>query len=160
MTNPLDEHMRAIDQTIYYLYATRFLSIEYSVESDELNASDASFGDNTETRHSHQGYIMARTEARWYGKPPSRIPYRHPQQRQSFKESTKSRKKRKPWKATPRAGSTPLHQGTGLTPLHQGQQTNRHEFTASKYSEHVAPSSVSQGVLQAETPSHGGDASG
>ena len=60
MTNPSDEHMRAVDQTIRYLYATWFLAIEYAAENDDILfiASDASFADDTETRHSSQGYIM------------------------------------------------------------------------------------------------------
>ena len=60
MTNPSDEHIRAIDQTIRYLYATWFLAIKYSAESDDILfiASGASFAGDTETRHSSQGYIM------------------------------------------------------------------------------------------------------
>ena len=54
MTNPLDEHIRAIDQTILYLYATRFLAIEYSAESDDILfiTNDTLFTDDIETRYS------------------------------------------------------------------------------------------------------------
>jgi len=46
--------MKAIDQTILYLYATWFLAIEFSAESDDILfiASDALFTDDTDTRHS------------------------------------------------------------------------------------------------------------
>ena len=51
--------MKAVDQTIRYLYATRFLAIEYSASDDILFiASDALFTDNPESRHSSQGYLM------------------------------------------------------------------------------------------------------
>ena len=54
ITNPLDEHIKAINQVILYLYATRFLAIEFSAESDNILfiASNTLFIDNTKTRHS------------------------------------------------------------------------------------------------------------
>lgn len=60
LTNPSPRHVEAVDQTIRYLYATRFLSIEYSAESGEILivASDASFADDIEDRKSSQGYIV------------------------------------------------------------------------------------------------------
>ena len=60
ITNPSDKHIKAINQTILYLYATRFLTIEFSAKSDDILfiASDTSFTDDTDTRHSSQGYII------------------------------------------------------------------------------------------------------
>jgi hypothetical protein len=60
LTNPSPRHGDAADQVIRYLYATRFLSIEYSAESAEILvvASDASFADDAEDRKSSQGYVV------------------------------------------------------------------------------------------------------
>ena len=61
LRNPSREHHAAADQAILYLYATRFLAIEYGgPSSDEalVIASDASFADDEESRRSSQGYIM------------------------------------------------------------------------------------------------------
>ena len=60
LTNPAPEHHKAADQAILYLYATRFLAIEYNGRYDEalVIASDASFADDEETRRSSQGYVM------------------------------------------------------------------------------------------------------
>jgi hypothetical protein len=60
LTNPSPEHHSAADQTIRYLYGTRFLSIEYNGEHKDalVIASDASFADDEETRRSSQGYVM------------------------------------------------------------------------------------------------------
>ena len=61
LQNPAPEHHAAADQVILYLYATRFLAIEYNgFFTDVLViASDASFADDPETRHSSQGYVMS-----------------------------------------------------------------------------------------------------
>jgi hypothetical protein len=74
--NPGEEHHKAVDRVIRYLYRTRTLAICYrsgvgiSTEQDteghfqrhsfqELRvASDASFADNTEDRKSSQGYVI------------------------------------------------------------------------------------------------------
>ncbi|KJZ69312.1 hypothetical protein HIM_11290 [Hirsutella minnesotensis 3608] len=61
LTNPSLEHLEAANQCIRYLYSTRFLAIEYdgAHEGEVLViASDASFGDDIETRRSSQGYVM------------------------------------------------------------------------------------------------------
>jgi len=61
LQNPSPEHHAAADQVILYLYATRFLAIEYNgAFTDALViASDASFADDPETRHSSQGYVIS-----------------------------------------------------------------------------------------------------
>ena len=61
LTNPSKEHHDAADQTILYLYSTRFLAIEYGGTYNEalVIASDASFADDEETRRSSQGYIIS-----------------------------------------------------------------------------------------------------
>ena len=60
LTNPSPRHHEAADQAIRYLYATRFLSIEYSAQDDDILviASDASFADDIEDRKSSQGYVI------------------------------------------------------------------------------------------------------
>jgi hypothetical protein len=49
LTNPLEKHLEVVDQAIVYLYATRYLAIEYSGMTDPnktfICASDASFTD-------------------------------------------------------------------------------------------------------------------
>ena len=61
LQNPSPEHHAAADQVILYLYATRFLAIEYNGTFTDVLviASDASFADDPDTRHSSQGYIMS-----------------------------------------------------------------------------------------------------
>lgn len=60
--NPSEEHHRAADRMIQFLYHTRSRAICYSDSRDGARAfvcaSDASFADNTEDRKSSQGYIM------------------------------------------------------------------------------------------------------
>jgi hypothetical protein len=63
--NPSEEHQRAAERVIQYLYNTKSWSICYgNTESEEkgarafICASDASFADNTEDRKSSQGYMM------------------------------------------------------------------------------------------------------
>ena len=60
LLNPSQEHQKAIDQVIRYLYCTRYLALSYG--GDELRlilASDASFADDPDTRFSSQGYIIS-----------------------------------------------------------------------------------------------------
>ena len=55
LTNPGPEYIDVVDQTIRYLFGTRFLSIQYSGEHQEVNLMivlDASFVDDVETRRS------------------------------------------------------------------------------------------------------------
>ena len=62
--NPSDEHQRAADRVIQFLYNTRSRAIGYGGDSGEegarafVCASDASFADNSVDRKSSQGYIM------------------------------------------------------------------------------------------------------
>ena len=62
MQNPSPAHMAAVDQTIQYLWNTRFLAIQFDGHIDEAKqfilASDASFADNMPDRKSTQGFIM------------------------------------------------------------------------------------------------------
>jgi hypothetical protein len=61
LQNPAPEHLLAVDWTIRYLFATRFLSITYSADSNAepiVIASDASFADDVETRRSSHGYTI------------------------------------------------------------------------------------------------------
>lgn len=61
MQNPSPKHITLAERLISYLYSTRYLSIQYSdlPTSPELEiASDASFADETYTRHSSQGYFL------------------------------------------------------------------------------------------------------
>ncbi|RYC54144.1 hypothetical protein CHU98_g12064 [Xylaria longipes] len=55
--------MKAADQVIRYLYATRFLGITYGKWDEAaqalLIAGDASFADDPETRRSSHGYIVS-----------------------------------------------------------------------------------------------------
>lgn len=61
LQNPAPEHHAAADQVILYLYVTRFLAIEYNGVFTDIFviASDASFADDPDTRHSSQGYVMS-----------------------------------------------------------------------------------------------------
>jgi hypothetical protein len=61
--NPSEEHQRAADRVIQFLYHTRSMSICYGGDQGErarsfVCASDASFADNIADRKSSQGYIM------------------------------------------------------------------------------------------------------
>ena len=61
--NPSEEHQRAADRVIQFLYHTRSMSICYGGDQGDgarsfVCASDASFADNTADRKSSQGYIM------------------------------------------------------------------------------------------------------
>ncbi|KAL6360878.1 hypothetical protein LRP88_06586 [Fusarium phalaenopsidis] len=62
LTNPSDEHQKAADQAIRYLYITRHCSIRYG-QSSEIGimviASDASFADDPDTRRSSQGHLVS-----------------------------------------------------------------------------------------------------
>jgi hypothetical protein len=61
LTNPSEAHMAGADQTIQYLYATRYWAIEYNGSKRDdclVIASDASFADDPEDRKSSQGYII------------------------------------------------------------------------------------------------------
>ena len=62
LTNPSEDHFAAVNWTLRYLFGTRFLGIMYSGELSDTNlmiASDASFADDMETRHSSYGYTMS-----------------------------------------------------------------------------------------------------
>jgi hypothetical protein len=62
LMNPSKEHMAAANRVIKYLYGTRFLGIQYSGEhtgTQLLITSDASFGDDEDTRRSSEGYIIS-----------------------------------------------------------------------------------------------------
>lgn len=62
LLNPGPEHQEAADQVIRYLYATRFLSIEFNAEPAEAFltcSSDAAFADDPDNRRSTQGYVMS-----------------------------------------------------------------------------------------------------
>jgi len=65
--NPSEEHQRAVDRVIQFLYHTRSRAICYGGDTGDMEtdgaraficASDASFADNTVDRKSSQGYIM------------------------------------------------------------------------------------------------------
>ncbi|KAL0944848.1 reverse transcriptase domain protein [Colletotrichum truncatum] len=61
LTNPSPKHLAAINQTIRYLYGTRYLAICFGGTGGGqvlLIAGDASFADDEETRRSSQGYII------------------------------------------------------------------------------------------------------
>jgi hypothetical protein len=63
LTNPSEEHMKAVNWAIMYLWGTRFLAIQYGGEHSEIQelriSSDASFADDPETRRSSHGYIIS-----------------------------------------------------------------------------------------------------
>ncbi len=60
--NPGEEHHKAADRAIQYLYATKGKALRYDSDDEGARsficASDASFADNTMDRKSSQGYIM------------------------------------------------------------------------------------------------------
>ncbi|KAM4064184.1 reverse transcriptase (RNA-dependent DNA polymerase) [Hirsutella rhossiliensis] len=58
--NPSELHSKLADHLIEYLYATRYLAIQFSAQhhSDFQSASDAAFADDKETRKSSQGSIL------------------------------------------------------------------------------------------------------
>ena len=62
--NPNEEHHRAVDRVIQFLYGTRQKTIYYGGDTGRsgaqvfICASDASFADNSADRKSSQGYIM------------------------------------------------------------------------------------------------------
>ncbi|KAM4058203.1 reverse transcriptase (RNA-dependent DNA polymerase) [Hirsutella rhossiliensis] len=74
LNNPSEHHSKLADHLIEYLYATRYLAIQFSGKpcldedvvpqlhaqhhSDFQSASDAAFADNKETRKSSQGSIL------------------------------------------------------------------------------------------------------
>src|SRR5262249_13680449 len=61
-SNPGNEHHRAVDRVIQYLYDTKGKALRYDSHGGEARSfictSDASFTDNTIDRKSSQGYIM------------------------------------------------------------------------------------------------------
>lgn len=59
--NPSFEHFAAVNRVIDYLYATRYLAIEYGINKIEpvfVAASDASFGDHISERVSSEGGLF------------------------------------------------------------------------------------------------------
>ncbi|OAA34885.1 polyprotein [Cordyceps fumosorosea ARSEF 2679] len=70
--NPSEEHHKAANRVIQYLYATRSFGLRLGNRSQQnktsietfIGSSDASFADNTEDRKSSQGYVL-----RLYGGP-------------------------------------------------------------------------------------------
>jgi hypothetical protein len=64
LLNPGPKHLAAADQALRYLYATRYLAIQFGGEHTEGQlltiASDASFADDEETRRSSQGHLESR----------------------------------------------------------------------------------------------------
>ena len=62
LTNPGPEYLTAVNWTIKYLFGTRFLAIQYNTEYRETQlqiASNTSFTDNTDTKHSFQEYTIS-----------------------------------------------------------------------------------------------------
>jgi hypothetical protein len=59
LTNPSDQHIKAVERVIMYLYRTRWDAIQYGDYNgpDLTIAGDASFADDPETRRSSHGYI-------------------------------------------------------------------------------------------------------
>ncbi|KAI1689517.1 RVT-2 domain containing protein [Pyrenophora tritici-repentis] len=59
LTNPSDQHMKAVERVIMYLYRTRWDAIRYGHYNgpDLVICGDASFADDPETRRSSHGYI-------------------------------------------------------------------------------------------------------
>lgn len=59
LTNPSEQHMKAVDRVITYLYRTRWESIQYGNYNgpDLVICGDASFADDPDTRRSSHGYI-------------------------------------------------------------------------------------------------------
>ena len=69
--NPNEDHHKAANRVIHYLYATRSFGLRLGSRSQHntsietfIGSSDASFADNTEDRKSSQGYVL-----RLYGGP-------------------------------------------------------------------------------------------
>ena len=60
LTNPSDQHMKAVERVIMYLYRTRWEAIQYGHFNgpDLTICGDASFADDPETRRSSYGYIV------------------------------------------------------------------------------------------------------
>jgi transposase InsO family protein len=60
LRNPSSSHQAVADQVIRYLYATRYISLCFDGHSSQhlIVASDASFADDSATRHSSQGYVI------------------------------------------------------------------------------------------------------
>src|SRR5438034_11286539 len=62
LQNPSPCHHAAADQVISYLYRMKSLAIEFSADIDEADifacASDATFADDKETRHSSEDYLF------------------------------------------------------------------------------------------------------
>ena len=60
LTNSSDKHMKAINQTILYLYTTQFLAVKYTANSNNalFIASNILFGDDLKTQHLSQEYII------------------------------------------------------------------------------------------------------
>ena len=62
LINPSEDYLAVVNWTLRYLFRTRFLGIMYSRELTDTSliiASDASFTDDTETRHSFYGYTIS-----------------------------------------------------------------------------------------------------
>ena len=62
LINPSEDYLAIVNWTLRYLFRIRFLSIMYSGELTDTSliiASDASFTDDTETRHSSYGYTIS-----------------------------------------------------------------------------------------------------
>jgi transposase InsO family protein len=59
LTNPSDQHFKAVERVIMYLYRTRWEAIQYGNYNgpDLTICGDASFADDPETRRSSHGYI-------------------------------------------------------------------------------------------------------
>lgn len=59
MSNPSDEHCKAADRVLNYLFETRFYALKFEgTGNDFIVYSDASFADNTCDRKSSQAYAM------------------------------------------------------------------------------------------------------
>lgn len=58
MKNPNQEHCKAVNRVLSYLYATRFLALQFGGGDEFVVHSDASFADNTLDRKSSQAYAM------------------------------------------------------------------------------------------------------
>lgn len=59
LINPSEQHLKAVDRVIMYLYRTRFEAIQYGHYNgpDLVVCGDASFADDPDTRRSSHGYI-------------------------------------------------------------------------------------------------------
>ncbi|KAL8310867.1 hypothetical protein RB597_001710 [Gaeumannomyces tritici] len=56
--NPSEEHHKAADRVLTYLYKTRHLALQYGGSDDFVIYSDASFADNSQNRKSSQAYVI------------------------------------------------------------------------------------------------------